>query len=31
MALARRVINGNHYYLQREWSNVSSGCVLTGV
>ncbi len=26
-----QVINGNHYYLQREWSNVSSGCVLTGV
>jgi hypothetical protein len=25
-----QVINGNHYYLQQEWSNASSGCVLTG-
>lgn len=22
-----QVINGNHYYLQREWSNQDSGCV----
>jgi hypothetical protein len=26
-----QVINGGHYYLQREWSNQSSGCVLTGL
>jgi hypothetical protein len=26
-----QVINGGHYYLQQEWSNQSSGCVLTGV
>lgn len=25
-----QTINGNHYYLQQEWSNKSSGCVLTG-
>ena len=25
-----QVINGSHYYLQQEWSNHSSGCVLTG-
>jgi hypothetical protein len=25
-----QVINGHHYYLQQEWSNSSSGCVLTG-
>jgi hypothetical protein len=25
-----QVINGGHYYLQQEWSNHSSGCVLTG-
>jgi hypothetical protein len=24
-------INGAHYYLQQEWSNSSSGCVLTGL
>jgi hypothetical protein len=24
------VINGGTYYLQQEWSNHSSGCVLTG-
>jgi hypothetical protein len=29
-ALYNQVINGHHYYLQREWSNKSSGCVLTG-
>jgi hypothetical protein len=29
-ALYNQVINGNHYYLQQEWSNNSSGCVLTG-
>jgi hypothetical protein len=28
--LYNQVINGHHYYLQREWSNKSSGCVLTG-
>jgi hypothetical protein len=26
-----QVINGAHYYLQQEWSNQSSGCVLTGL
>lgn len=26
-----QVINGNDYYLQQEWSNASSGCVLTGL
>ena len=25
-----QTINGHHYYLQGEWSNLSSGCVLTG-
>ncbi len=25
-----QVVNGAHYYLQQEWSNKSSGCVLTG-
>ncbi|HLY50859.1 MAG TPA: hypothetical protein VKR21_16845 [Solirubrobacteraceae bacterium] len=25
-----QVINGHHYWLQQEWSNASSGCVLTG-
>jgi hypothetical protein len=25
-----QLINGGKYYLQREWSNASSGCVLTG-
>ena len=25
-----QVINNNNYYLQQEWSNKSSGCVLTG-
>ena len=25
-----QVINGSHYYLQQEWSNYSSNCVLTG-
>jgi hypothetical protein len=25
-----QTINGSHYYLQQEWSNHSSGCVLTG-
>ncbi len=25
-----QLINGGTYYLQREWSNYSSGCVLTG-
>lgn len=25
-----QVINGAHYYLQQEWSNASSKCVLTG-
>jgi hypothetical protein len=25
-----QTINGAHYYLQQEWSNASSGCVLTG-
>ena len=25
-----QVINGAHYYLQQEWSNARSGCVLTG-
>ena len=25
-----QTINSNHYYLQREWSNRSVGCVLTG-
>jgi hypothetical protein len=29
-ALYNQSINGDHYYLQREWSNNSSGCVLTG-
>jgi hypothetical protein len=26
-----QTINGAHYYLQQEWSNHSSGCVLTGL
>jgi hypothetical protein len=26
-----QTINGRHYYLQQEWSNASSGCVLTGI
>jgi len=26
-----QVIGGAHYYLQQEWSNHSSGCVLTGL
>jgi hypothetical protein len=26
-----QTINTNHYYLQQEWSNHSSGCVLTGI
>lgn len=26
-----QVINGDHYYLQQEWSNHSSGCVLQGL
>ena len=26
----KQVINGHPYYLQQEWSNLSSGCVLTG-
>jgi len=26
-----QVINTNHYFLQREWSNKSSGCVLQGL
>ena len=26
-----QVINGHDYYLQQEWSNHSSGCVLTGI
>ena len=26
-----QVINGTDYYLQQEWSNHSSGCVLTGI
>jgi hypothetical protein len=25
-----QTIGGAHYYLQQEWSNASSGCVLTG-
>jgi len=25
-----QTINNNHYYLQQEWSNKSSNCVLTG-
>jgi len=25
-----QTINGTHYYLQQEWSNNRSGCVLTG-
>jgi hypothetical protein len=25
-----QTINGNKYFLQQEWSNASSGCVLTG-
>lgn len=25
-----QTINGAHYYLQQEWSNARSGCVLTG-
>jgi hypothetical protein len=25
-----QTINGNHYFLQQEWSNKSSHCVLTG-
>jgi hypothetical protein len=26
-----QLINGAHYYLQRNWSNKSSGCVRTGI
>lgn len=26
-----QTINGNHYYLQQEWSNATSRCVLTGL
>ncbi len=26
-----QLINGNRYYLQQEWSNQRSGCVLTGI
>jgi len=26
-----QLINGHQYYLQQEWSNRSSGCVLTGL
>jgi hypothetical protein len=26
-----QTINGAHYYLQQEWSNQSSGCVLSGL
>jgi hypothetical protein len=26
-----QTINGNHYFLQQEWSNAHSGCVLTGL
>jgi len=26
-----QTINGHHYYLQQEWSNARSGCVLTGL
>ena len=26
-----QTINRDHYYLQQEWSNASSGCVLTGI
>jgi hypothetical protein len=26
-----QTINGSHYYLQQEWSNHSSGCVLSGL
>jgi hypothetical protein len=26
-----QVIGSGHYYLQQEWSNHSSGCVLTGI
>ncbi len=26
-----QTINGDHYYLPQEWSNKSSGCVLTGL
>jgi hypothetical protein len=26
-----QTINGHHYFLQQEWSNHSSGCVLTGI
>ena len=29
-AYYNQAINGDHYYLQQEWSNKSSGCVLTG-
>ena len=28
--LYNQVINGDDYYLQREYSNAHSGCVLTG-
>lgn len=28
--LYNQLINGHGYYLQREWSNASSGCVLQG-
>jgi hypothetical protein len=28
-AMYNQTINGHHYYLQQEWSNQSSGCVLT--
>ena len=29
--LYNQTINGYNYYLQQEWSNQSSGCVLTGL
>lgn len=29
-AMYNQTINGHHYYLQQEWSNQSSGCVLQG-
>ena len=28
---ANQSINGHDYYLQREWSNASSACVLAGL
>ena len=29
--LYNQLINGHHYYLQQEWSNAHSRCVLTGI